>query len=109
MKTHLVNFFGLLLRLHGVANQRTHHLVDISQRFSESFLLGCKLATAGSEGANFLTEQTNRTTAIFNNLAEEEVETLNRSCAFVQSINLGVTNILLERPILREARATKGL
>ena len=84
-----------------MSNKHCDDSIEITESCKECRLFLWVGTTGFSELLNLFSEQSNCTASIFYNFTEEKVKTLNCGCALIQSINLGIADVLLERHILR--------
>src|SRR5206468_8381899 len=86
--------------------------LDVGQRLGEQPALHLQSTVAGlaaDERRDFSCQPLEGGAAVAQDLAEEEIEALNRRRALVEGVDLGVADVLLERIVLKEARAAEGL
>ena len=105
-----VDLRGLFGRGHQIASQRRRHRLDIFECRAELIGLRLQCRVARVDGvADLRGDMCQRLAAIANDLAEEEVQRLDRGGALVQGVDLGVADVLLDRVVLQEARSAERL
>ena len=104
---------GAGVGLEGGAGHVADDALDVLQCLAEGLALGVEVARLRAQVLGELSDlhrqAGHRLPVVADDLAEEEVQTLDRRGAFVEGVDLGVADVLLERVFLQEARAAEGL
>src|SRR5262249_19084668 len=96
----------------GVAGHRADQALDVSGRAGQRGTLQLEPAVAllpGREAGDLGQQRPQRAALVAEDLAEEQVQALDRGGALVQAVDLGVPDVLLDRVVLEETGPAEGL
>ena len=111
-QSDFVDARGVFLRGHQVTGQRRRHALDVLEGLTQQGAFGLEASVAGLVGDELLDlagHMGQRHALVANDLAEEEVLRLDGGGAFIERVDLGIPDVLLDRVVLQEARTAEGL